>query len=142
MVSENLDYIKTHTVEQVMTNPVICADQETLVHEVFEKLQESGYSGIPIVDNDHQVVGIVTQLDLLKLVKKGIDFCSVRTKDVMSKNVVTADKNALVIALVSSFLEHRCNRFPVTEEGKLVGIVSRHDVLAHLVRHQPHIFRV
>lgn len=140
MVSDKQDNLQSHTVDQVMTHLVVSAGEDNPISEIYEQLQEGGYSGIPIVNADNRVMGMVTQLDLLRESRKGTDFSTTLARDIMTKEVITVERSHSFVSLVRMFLKHGFNRIPVTEYGKLVGIVSRHDVLGHLVEHQPHLF--
>lgn len=142
MESENFEYLKSHTVDQVMSRPVVCAQENTPLTEIVDQLKEGPFSGIPVVDYQHHIVGIVTPLDVLCEARKGHDFSEVYARDVMTRDVVTAEKSSRLTALVKAFQDYGVNCIPVTDGGKLVGIVSRHDILSHLISHQPHIFKI
>lgn len=140
MTFEKKENFQSHTVDQVMTHLVVSAGEDNPISEIYDQLQEGGYSGIPIVDGDNRVVGMVTQLDLLRESRKGTDFSRIPARDIMTRQVVAVERSHSFVSLVRIFLEHGYNRVPVTEYGRLVGIVSRHDALSYLVQHKPELF--
>ncbi len=147
-------------VMDVMTTDVITVDPDTSVQAVAQLLSERGISGVPVVDAANRLVGIVSEGDLLHRVETGTErrpqrpagrrgswwLDTIRSPqelardylkshgrtagDVMTREVISvADTTEL--ADVAMLLEtKRIKRVPVLSDGKLVGIVSR----ANLVR--------
>jgi len=138
----------------IMTTEVITVAPTTSVQEVAKLLSERGISGVPVVDADNRVVGILSEGDLLHRVETGTERTTrerrswwldslasnqardyvkshARTaRDVMTGDVISVDEMT-PLADVAMLLEtKRVKRLPVLREGKLVGIVSR----ANLVR--------
>ena len=140
----------------VMTTGVITVDPDTSVQAVAKLLFERGISGVPVVDAADRLVGIVSEGDLLHRVETGTERVAGRrrswwldtiasdqelardyvkshgrtAKDVMTREVIAVTE-ATDLAEVAMLLEtKRIKRVPVLHEGKLVGIVSR----ANLVR--------
>ena len=140
----------------VMTPDVITVDPETSVQSLARLLCERGISGVPVVGPDEQLVGIVSEGDLLHrtetaterriehrrarwldtvasdedLAREYVKSHGRKVKDVMTTNVISV-ADTMELADVATLLEtKRIKRLPVLREGKLVGIVSR----ANLVR--------
>jgi len=144
----------------VMTPDVITVDPDTSVQAVAKLLSERGISGVPVVDAADQLVGIVSEGDLLHRVETGTDRRPERltgrrrswwldtiasneelardyakshgrtAKDVMTRDVISVT-DTTELADVAMLLEtKRIKRVPVLRDGRLVGIVSR----ANLVR--------
>ena len=140
----------------VMTTGVITVDPDTSVQAVAKLLFERGISGVPVVDAADRLVGIVSEGDLLHRVETGTERVAGRrrswwldtiasdqelardyvkshgrtAKDVMTREVIAVTE-ATDLAEVAMLLEtKRIKRVPVLRDGKLVGIVSR----ANLVR--------
>ncbi|MFQ5482168.1 MAG: HPP family protein [Nitrospinaceae bacterium] len=140
--SLDFDFIREHQAHQIMTSPVVCATPNASAEEIKKRFLESGCSGMPIVNQDNRVTGLVSQYDILQLIYKNVDLETIPAHKFMTRNVITADKNALLAALVKTFLEKRINRIPITDQGTLVGIVTRQDILSHLALHRPHFFQL
>jgi CBS domain-containing protein len=142
----------------VMTTNVITVDPDTLVQALAMLLSERGISGVPVVDSDNQLVGIVSEGDLLHRVETGterltghrrpwwLDTIALdqelardyfkthgRTaKDVMTRDVISVAETT-ELAEVAMLLEtKRIKRVPVLRDGKLVGIVSRANLMRAL----------
>src|SRR5882724_5366776 len=140
----------------VMTTEVITIDPDTSVHALAALLSERGISGVPVVDAANRVVGIVSEGDLLHRIETGtqrrttcrsswwldtiasdrelardyVKSHARRVKDVMTRDVVSVS-DTTDLADIAMLLEARqIKRVPVVRDGKLVGIVSR----ANLVR--------
>lgn len=138
----------------IMTAEVITVAPTTSVQEVAKLLSERGVSGVPVVDGDNQVVGVISEGDLLHRAETGTervrkhrrswwldslasnqarDYIRAHARtaqDVMTRDVVSVYETT-PLADVATLLEtKRIKRVPVLRGGKLVGIVSR----ANLVR--------
>ena len=144
----------------VMTTSVVTVGPDTSVQEVAKILSDQGISGVPVVDADNRVLGIVSEGDLLHRIETGTERRPERRTgrrrswwldtigrdeelardyvkshgrtagDVMTREVVSVN-DTTELADVATLLEtKRIKRVPVLKDGKLVGIVSR----ANLVR--------
>ena len=141
-------------VRDVMTADVAVAGPQTPVSEIARLMDERDVSGVPVVDEGRRVVGLVTDLDLIarntrldpplffQLLDARIPLetpghyrkrlrhmLGTEARDVMSEDVVTIGPDESGEALAELFLESRANPVPVVEDGRLVGIVSRADLL-------------
>ncbi|HET7285035.1 MAG TPA: CBS domain-containing protein, partial [Nitrososphaeraceae archaeon] len=88
------------------------------------------FNGVPIIDNDGKVIGIVTTIDLLKAISedKGLDTMS--AKEVMTSNPAVVNQDATVDEIIDILYRKRIDMLPVVEEdGRLIGVVSRQDIL-------------
>jgi len=110
-----------------MTASVVTVAPDTSLEDLTELLAQSTFSGVPVVDYLGRVVGIVTEADLLMSRPGQHTVESVMTRDVVA---VSVDESLQEIAFLLSV--RRINRVPVLEDGKLVGIISRADVVKAL----------
>jgi CBS domain-containing protein len=136
----------------VMTSDVITIDENASVHTAAKLLVEHDISAVPVVDKDNRVIGMVSEGDLLHRAETGteqwrswwlemmasrnqlateyIKSHSDKVRDVMTRGVISVTE-ATPVADIALLLEtHRIKRVPVLRNGKLVGVVSR----ANLVR--------
>jgi CBS domain-containing protein len=136
----------------VMTTEVVTVDENASVQEAARLMAERGISALPVVDRHNRVIGIVSEGDLMHRTETGterrrawwLDMASStnqlaadyikahggKVKDVMTRDVVSVTE-ATPVADIAAVLEtNRIKRVPVLREGRLVGIVSR----ANLVR--------
>lgn len=142
-------------VREIMTTDVVSVKRDTSVNEVAKVMGARDISGVPVVDDAGGVVGIVTELDLilrnteldvprfLQILDLGRiplelpgqyqhrlrHMLGTRAEDVMSHEVITVGPEDSVESLADLMVKRRVNPVPVVEGGKLVGIVSRADLI-------------
>ena len=134
---------------EIMSRDVITAKEDTDIHEAGRLLIKHKISGIPVIDNENRVVGIITEADLLTIagIPRGHIFNDVvmkyvlnkptpqhragkKVKDIMSSPVITVSPDTTVKKIAMILDEKRIKRVPVVDEAnKLVGIVSRGDII-------------
>jgi len=138
----------------VMTSEVISVDENATVPAVARLLAERGISAVPVVDKDNRVTGIVSEGDLLhraetgterrrswwldmmastnKLAGEYIKSHSGKVKDVMTRNVISVTETTSVADIALLLETNRIKRVPVVRDSKLVGIVSRANLVQAL----------
>jgi CBS domain-containing protein len=138
----------------VMVSNVITVRPDTPVNEIANILLSNRISAVPVVDDDGAVVGIVSEGDLIHRVEAGTerqyswwvkmvgdrgaiarDYLkshAIKAADVMTRRVITASPDMPLGELASMLERHRIKRVPIVENGKLVGIVSRANLLQAL----------
>lgn len=146
-------------IKEIMTTEVVSVGPETKVNEIARLMLERQISGVPVIDDSEAVVGIVTELDMIvrnarlhfptyiKLLDSTFYLRSPQhfgeelrralgttAKDIMTQKVITVDPEAEVEDVATLMVEKRVNPIPVVEDGRLVGIVSRTDLIKLLVR--------
>jgi CBS domain-containing protein len=136
----------------IMTSEVITVGEDATVPEVARLMAERGISAVPVVDRENQIVGMVSEGDLLhrtetgterrrawwlemvsstnKLAGEYIKSHSAKVKDVMTRDVLSVSEETPVADIAVLLETNRIKRVPVVRDGKIVGIVSR----ANLVR--------
>ncbi len=139
----------------IMTSPVITVTPETTIAAAARLLLEHRISGLPVVDGNGEMVGIVTEGDLLRRAETGTerrrprwlelllgpgrlarDYAEAharRVAEVMSENVASVTVHTPLPELVRLMETRRVKRLPVVEAGRLVGIVSRANLVHALV---------
>ncbi len=113
--------------KDIMSFPVRTVSQEEKVSEVLEKLERLGYKGVPVLNEAAEPVGMVTMGDLKKAMRH--DMGHSRVKGYMSTPLITVTPEAPLYSMKRILLEKGKGRIPVISGGKLVGIVTRTDVL-------------
>ena len=141
-------------VRDLMTHDVISVRTSTSVNDVAKLMHQHDVSGIPVLDDEDRLVGIVTELDMIvrngrlempafvqildasiplempgHLRSRMRHILGTRAEDVMTPDVRTVAPDTLVEDLVDLMVKHRVNPVPVLEEGRLAGIVSRSDII-------------
>jgi CBS domain-containing protein len=120
-------------VKDYMTTSLITFKPDQSVQEVVESLIKHKISGGPVVNNKHELVGIISEGDCLKQLSESryynmpLEHDNVEKR--MAKDVETIDGNMDVFDAANKFLNSKRRRFPIVENGKLVGQISQKDIL-------------
>lgn len=145
--------------KDVMTTGVVSVMADATVFDAAEILTSEHISALPVVDDKGKVVGIVSEADLIRRaeigttphkswlhrwldddVTKAAEYVrshSRRVRDVMTKTVVTVDEDATLGEIAALMAKHDIKRVPVVQDGVLVGIVSRANLLQALMSREP-----
>lgn len=113
----------------IMSYPVVTVKADTSVGDVAMMLREMGCSGMPVVDDDENVVGVVSRRDFRK-VKKPNQMQS-PIKAIMSRTIITIDYDKSALEAARLMIRHDIGRIPVMKEGKIIGIISRSDAMMY-----------
>jgi len=146
-------------VQAVMKAPVVSVDPSTSIAEAAKLMLSLRISGLPVVQNDGTLVGMVSEGDLLRRSELGtqrkrswwLEFFASPGKvadeyvqanarkvgEIMATNVVTTQRSASLEEVVELMGRHRIKRLPVVEDGKVVGIIARSDLLRALAEALP-----
>jgi len=109
-------------VKEVMTRNVITFKEDTPVDEIASTLSSKHITGAPVVTGDGLVVGIVSEVDVFS--KKGAV-----ARDIMSPHVISVSEEMGIDEAARLLVGERIRRVPVINRGKMVGLLSRSDVL-------------
>jgi len=121
----------TRTVADIMATELVTVGPDTNIHEAIRILLDRRISGAPVVDADGALVGMLSKKDCLKIVfsSQYHDDWGGPVCDFMSTPVETLDAGQDLVSAAQIFLDSHFRRFPVLRDGKLVGQVSRYDIL-------------
>ncbi|AWM87108.1 CBS domain-containing protein [Microvirga sp. 17 mud 1-3] len=139
------------TAADVMTRAVVTVRPETSIHEIAKLLCDHHISGVPVVDDEEQLLGIVSEGDLIGhaqlvgeqrrswwqtflngptvLAQHYAKSHGRRASDIMTIDVVTVLETTSVADTARALEQHRIKRVPVLRDGRLVGIVTRSNLL-------------
>lgn len=113
----------------IMNRPVLAAAKSTSARDLAIQMLMGGFSGIPITERDGTVVGLVSELDIIRALRAGKPLDTVTAAEIMTAEVITVNADATVEEIMEIMDTKQLVRVPVLEDGKLVGVVSRPDVL-------------
>ena len=122
------------TVADHMTRPAVVAQATDSVQQIHALIMESGYSAFPVMKKK-KLVGIVSRRDLLsagKVRTRIANAARVPVEDLMETSVVAISPEEPISAAADLLVRHDVSRLPVVQDGSVIGIVARHDVLAGL----------
>ena len=146
-------------VEQLMSRAVVTVTPETSMKEVAALLTKHRISGVPVCDDKGQVVGVVSEQDILwkelglrtghGLLERLFDHAygnderitAATAGEAMTSPAVTVPPDAYVVRAAKLMIDNRINRLPVVSDGKLVGIVTRADLVRAFMRSDEEIER-
>jgi len=117
----------------IMSTKVISVKRQTEIYEAIRMLAENNVTGLPVINDDMRIVGIITEKDVLHLLYD-IDAKPGKVEDFMTKGVVSFDEDDSLIDITECFLKNSFRRVPITAGGRLVGIVSRKDIIAYILK--------
>ncbi|MBL4709843.1 MAG: CBS domain-containing protein [Flavobacteriales bacterium] len=124
---------KQSLVKDFMTKQLITFNPDQTIDQVVNILIYKNISGGPVVDSSNNLVGIISEGDCLKQIIKGKynnhPTLNGLVKDHMIKDVKTLQPNNTILEAAIAFLEQRVRRFPVLNNGKLIGQISQRDVM-------------
>src|SRR5262245_21665861 len=116
-------------ITSIMKRDVITVYPETLILEALELLIEHEISGMPVVDTQNYVVGILSEKDLLEiLVDPRLDVKKT-VEDYMSPHVTSFTEDSDAMEICHFLIRSNFRRVPIVKDEKLVGVVSRRDVI-------------
>ncbi|MBC8757318.1 CBS domain-containing protein [Kordia sp. YSTF-M3] len=120
-------------VSDYMTRNLITFKPEQTVEEVIQKLIQHKISGGPVVNDKNELIGIISEGDCIKQISDSryynMPFEQNKIEAHMAKNVETIDGNLDIFEAANKFIQSKRRRFPIVENGKLVGQISQKDIL-------------
>ncbi len=147
-------------VKEIMTKDVVTIEKETTIGELSSIMLKNKVSGLPVVDEEGMLIGMVTDADIIlrdnepvfpiyfdpliisyayienfeKYQKDFKDYLDTRVEEIMKRRVRTVKEDTTVEEAASIMVKERINRIPVIDnERKVIGIVARADVLRFMV---------
>jgi CBS domain-containing protein len=120
-------------VKDVMNASVVSVDPDDTIEEVMSRMIRLGISGLPVVDMAGQLLGIITEFDLLELVWDPITSKN-KVYHYMTRDVHTVDENAELTDVVDLFHTLAIRRLLVMRGAGVVGIVSRRDLIWYVLK--------
>ena len=121
------------SIKPVMKTNVITAKKNTPVYDAIELLLKNNITGLPIADDDNNLVGMITEKDVLKLLYANIKE-DAKVEQFMTKDVVTFDESDNLTDVAECFIRNNFRRVPILKNGKIVGILSKKDIIAHILK--------
>ena len=103
------------------------------IKEASKRLHENKIGCMPVLDNNKNIIGIISERDLSQLIYTEKFNINLPVEKIMTKNLVTCDLNTSVTELMDSMTEKKIRHILIIEDKKLLGIVSIGDVVNHLI---------
>ncbi|MFK8027708.1 MAG: CBS domain-containing protein [Gammaproteobacteria bacterium] len=132
--------IQSIAVKDYMSASLVTFAPDMDVMNAIDVLVKHRISGAPVVDERGNLVGLLSEKDCMKVaIQAGYyEQLGGQVKDYMTDNVVTVESEASVLEVAKMFMEKSPRRYPVVEDNRLVGQISRRDVLRSLLGMNTH----
>ena len=129
----NARAVSQYTCQDIMTKDVICLQEQEDIHAALEKFKHVNLMSLPVINVEHQLVGTLALYEVVEWFKRAAEpraSWEHLVKQIMDRKVVTVQPTQPIQDLVPYFVERSFNYIPVVENQKLVGIISRADMIA------------
>ena len=127
-------------VRDMMTTRVVAVTRHYSARDLAVLLQSDSFSGVPVIEPGSLLVGMVTEFDLLQALNNGKDLSLITAGEIMSAEPISVTETTTAEEIVQIMLTHRIIRLPVVRDGKLIGLISRSDILDHMI--EPNLINV
>ncbi len=120
--------------KDLMTKRVISVETNTPVYDALEYIAEHGISGLPVVEDDMSLVGIISEKDVLSLFYNQDDNEETTVDEFMTQPPIFFDVDESLLDVCDFLRKNIFRRVPITSKGKLVGIISIRDVVEYILQ--------
>jgi CBS domain-containing protein len=114
---------------EVMNRHVVAATLGASARDIARKLLGNRISGMPVTDREGRVLGVVSEEDILRALMEQKNLGALTAEDIMSKNLAAVGSETSVEGVMQVLHDEGIVRVPVVDSGRLVGIISRADVI-------------
>ena len=119
--------------KDIMTKDVISVRRETPIYKAVELMVEKNITGIPVVEDDMVLVGILSEKDVLRLFYDKGNEAGKTVDDFMTQPAIFFSEDESLPDVCDCLINNSFRRVPVTSKGKLVGIISRKDIICECI---------
>ena len=124
--------------KEIMTTDVISTTKEIPIYEAMELLVNNEITGMPVVDDEMNLVGVITEKDCLRMFYADEEGENKTVRDFMTHPAVYYNENDSLKTICDFMMINYFRRIPVTtKKGKVVGILSRPDVIKYILAQRP-----
>ena len=117
----------------LMQTRIVAVTREYSAREIAILIHSGTCSGVPVIEPGNHLVGIVSEFDVLKALVAGKDLQALKAEDIMTPHPVTVEEAATAEMVIHQMIEHQIIRIPVVREDRLIGMISRTDLMDQLI---------
>lgn len=117
----------------LMQTRIVAVTRQYSARDLSILIHTGTFSGMPVIEPGNLLIGMVTEFDILKALIEGKDLHKLSAEDVMTPHPVTVEETATADAIVKLMVAHQIIRIPVVRDGKLLGMISRTDLMNQLI---------
>ena len=110
------------SLDKIMTRDVVAIERTADVYDAIRMMSDGNITGLPVVDEDGKLVGIVTERDVMGRLLT-TQSTEGQVQDCMTTDVISFDVNDSLLDVISTLVEKGFRRVPIVSEGKLAGII-------------------
>lgn len=119
--------------KDVMTKQVICIKKDTPIFEAIKLMVQNSITGVPVVEDDMTLVGMLSEQDVLRLFRTYEDEKDRTVSDFMTQPVVHFEEHEPLQDICYCLRDNPIRRVPITLKGKVSGVISRSDILKRIL---------
>ena len=122
------------TAKDIMTKDVVTVKTDTPIHEAMELVAKHDISGLPVVGDDMTLVGILSEKDMINLVRAPEEYEGKTVNDFMTQPALFFEEGEGLLDVCDFLKKNVFRRVPITSRGKLVGVISIRDVIEYILQ--------
>jgi len=116
------------TAREIMTREVVSIKKTASISEAIEKMLGNEVAGLPVVDDEMSLIGIISEKDILKLYGTPEEALVKTVEEFMTAPAIYFEQDDSLQEICICLIEQNFRRVPVTVDGKVIGVISRPDV--------------
>ena len=116
-------------VKDIMTKNVVCINRNVPVVDAIRLMSKKNITGVPVVEDDMMLLGIISEQDVLRLFHTYDDEKDRTVNDFMTQPAVHFEQEEPLLDVCYCLRDNSIRRVPITSNGKVVGVISRSDIL-------------
>ena len=120
--------------KDIMTRNVVCIKKNIPVVDAIRLMSKHNITGIPVVEDDMTLIGIISEQDVLRLFHTYNDEKDRTVNDFMTQPAIHFEENERLLDICYCLRDNSIRRVPVTSNGKVVGVISRSDILKYILQ--------
>ena len=119
--------------KDILSEEVVKVDPSSTVSEAAFLMKEHGIGALIVTDEEMTPIGIITDRDIVvSVIAEGLNPSDIKVEDIMSEDIVFVDEDTNILNILRTMAEYSIRRIPVTQDGRLTGIVSVDDLIVVL----------
>jgi CBS domain-containing protein len=120
--------------KDIMTKEIICIKKDVPIVEAIKLMSKNNITGIPVIEDDMTLVGILSEQDVLRLFHTYEDERDRTVNDFMTQPAIHFEEDELLLDVCYCLRDNSIRRVPVTSNGKVVGIIRRSDIIKCIIQ--------
>ena len=123
-------------IKEIMSSEIITVRKEDTINTINKIFEKKAFHHLPVVDTDYNLVGIISKEDILRLISvrnsfSETQFEKIQVNDIMTSKIITLEPEDTIGLAADIFLANRFHALPITENKKLIGIVTTYDLIKY-----------